>query len=52
MGRLPRLFRTEFESLGKNPIAADLGQFKVIFCFDIENGIVCVLIRIASMRQF
>ena len=32
-----------FDSLGKNPIAADLGQFRAIFCFDIGNGILCVL---------
>ena len=25
MARLPRLFELDFESLGKNPIAADLG---------------------------
>ena len=32
----------------KNPIAADKGDF----LFYIENGVLCVLIRIASMRQF
>ena len=25
---------------------------RVIFCFDIENGILCVLIRIGSSRLF
>ena len=52
MARLPRLFRTHFKSLGKNPLAADLGLFSVIFFFYIENGILCVFIRIASMRRF
>ena len=33
-------------------LAADLEKFRVIFFFDIENGILCVLIRIASMRRF
>ena len=28
MARLPRPFRTRFESLGKNPIAADYGYFR------------------------
>ena len=51
--------------LEKNPIAADLGYFTVIFFFILKmayfvfslesphrNGIFCVLIRIASMRRF
>ena len=36
----------------KNPIVADLGYFRVIFPFYIENGILCVLFRIASVRRF
>ena len=39
-------------SLGKDPIAADLGLFTVIFSFYVESGMLCVLIRIASMRRF
>ena len=42
-------------SIDKNLIAADLGYFMLIFFFFyIENGtcMLCVLIRIASMRQF
>ena len=33
--------------LEKNPIAADLGYFRLILSFYIENGILFVLIRIA-----
>ena len=36
----------------KKTLAADLGYFRVIFFFYIENGILCVFIRIASMRRF
>ena len=42
---------TTFLSPLKNLIAADLGQFRVIFLY-IEKGILCVLIRIASMRRY
>ena len=53
MAHLPRLFRTcSWVSWKKNPIAADVGSFRVIFLFYVENGILCVLIRIASMRRF
>ena len=38
-----------FSPLQKNPIAADLGYLQMIF-FYIENGILCVLLRITSMR--
>ena len=48
---LPRLFRTHFAVLCENFIAADFGVIKVFFFF-IENGILCVLIRIASIRRF
>ena len=51
MARIPWLFFVT-KSLGKNPIAADLEYFRVIFFFYIQNGILCVLIRIVSMRQF
>ena len=30
-------------------MAADLGKFRVIVFFDIENGILCVLIRIEAI---
>ena len=52
MARLPRLFRTRSFVPRKNPLAADLGLFSVIFFFTLKNSILCVLIRIASMRQF
>ena len=31
IARLPWLFRTRSESLGKTPIAADLGDFSVLY---------------------
>ena len=44
------------ESLTKiKPIAADIIVFVIIsghFLFYIENGMLCVLIRIASLRRF
>ena len=45
-------FELVLESLGKNPRAANLEKFRMIFCVYIENGILCVLIRIALMRRF
>ena len=48
-------FELVFESLGKNPIAADISIFWIIkgdFIFYIDNGMLCILIRIASMRRF
>ena len=51
----PRLFRTRSETLTKNPIAADIIAFWIIagdFHYCIDIGILCVLIRIASMRLF
>ena len=39
--RLPRLFGIVLESFAKNPIAADLGLFKVIF-FSILKMVFCV----------
>ena len=38
--------------LGPNPIVADLGQFREIFFLILRIGILCVLIRIASLRRF
>ena len=49
MARLPRLFQTRYSVPGKNPIAADFGVNKGDCLFYIENGILRVLIRIASM---
>ena len=45
-------FELVLGSLGKYLIAADLGLFRAILLFYIEYGILCVLIRIASMRRF
>ena len=47
MARLPRLFRTRFESLTKKkyPIAADIIVFRInlgAFPFYIDDGILCV----------
>ena len=36
----------------ENPIAAVLGYFRIFPFFCIENGKLCVLIRIASTRRF
>ena len=50
MACLPPCFELVLESFGKNPIAADLGKFRVIFFF-IANGtcILCVLIRMMAI---
>ena len=40
------------ESLGTNPHSYRLGIGWGDFLFYIENGILCVLIRIASSRRF
>ena len=53
MAHLPQLFRTVLESLTKkNPIAADIILFGIISgdLLYIDNGMSCVLIKIASMR--
>ena len=55
IAHLPQLFRTRFfESLTKkNLTAADIIIFGIIlgaFLFFIDNGMLCMLIRIASMR--
>ena len=51
IARLPRLFRTRYSVPGKNPIAADFGINKGDCLFYIENGILCVLIRIAIIEK-
>ena len=52
MACLLRLCRTRSRLPWKNPIAADWDNLGYFF-FYIENGILCVLIRIiAAMRQF
>ena len=48
-------FELVLESLGKNPIAADIiifGIIRVIFFSILNNVMFCVLLRIASMRRF
>ena len=48
-------FELALESLAKNPIAAIVIIFGIIlseFLFYIDNGMLCVLIRITLMRQF
>ena len=60
MACLPQLFQTlksltKKKKKKKNPIAADIIVFGFIssdFLFHIDNGMLCVLIRIASIRQF
>ena len=55
MARLPQLLRTRSGVPNKNPIAAGIIVFVIIssgFLFYIENGMLCVLIRIASIRRF
>ena len=48
-------FLLVLESLGKKSIAADIIIFWIIqanFLLYIDNGMLCVLIRIALMRRF
>ena len=52
MTRLPRLFRTRTLVPWKKSNSCRLGIIKANFLKYIENGIWCVLIRIASMRRF
>ena len=50
-----RYFELVLESIGKNPIAADIIISEIIkgdFLFYVDNGMLCVLIRIASSRRF
>ena len=59
MARTPMLiyhgyFVLILEALGKNPMVADIIIFGIInsdFLFYIDNGMLFVLIRIASMRR-
>ena len=55
MARVPGLFRTRSRVSKKNPITADIIIFLIIlgdFLFYIDDDILYVLIRIASMRRF
>ena len=56
IARVPRLFRTRSCVPNQNcPITADMIVSGIIsddLLFYIDNGMLCVLIRIASMRQF
>ena len=55
MARLHGYFELVLDFLGKNPIAGGIIIFEIIksdFLFYIDNGMLCVLIRIASMRRF
>ena len=48
-------FEPVLEFLEKNPTAADiilLGIIKGDFLYYIDNGMLCILVRIASMRRF
>ena len=45
-------FELIFESLGTKAHRCRLGIIQCVFVIHIENGILCVLIRIASMRRF
>ena len=53
MARTPRLFRTRPWVLGKNPMAADIIEYGIILGgFLSDDGLLCALIRIASIRRF
>ena len=52
MARLPRLFRTHSWVRWKKAHSCRFGIIYGVFLIHIENGILCVLIRIASMRRF
>ena len=45
-------FELVLESLGKKAHSCRFGIIKGVFIIHIENGILCVLIRIALMRRF
>ena len=48
-------FERVLESLGKTPIAADIIIFRIVkdvFLFYVDDGMLCVLIRIGLLRQF
>ena len=53
MARLPRLFRTRFWVPWRTSHSCRFEFFRVFFfLIHVENGILCVHIRIASMRRF
>ena len=52
MAHLPQLLRTDCSVPRKKFHSSKFGVIYGVFLFYIENGIVCVLIRIASMRRF
>ena len=56
LAHLPWLFQTHSKVLNKNdPIAADIIVFGIIsgnYLFYTDNGMLCILIRITSMRRF
>ena len=48
-------FELVLESLRKNPLGADIIVFVIVlgdFRFYIDNGMLCVIVRVASMRRF
>ena len=52
-GALPIALRGPAESLGIKSHSCRFGIIRVILFLDyIENGILCILIRIGSMRRF
>ena len=51
MARSPRLFRTRSGVPRKKSHSYRFGIFRMIFFFYIAIGILCVLIRITSMRR-
>ena len=52
MARLPWLFQTHSWVPWKKSHSCRCGIIQGVFLIHIENGILCVLIRITSMRQF
>ena len=52
VARVPRLIRTRSRVPRKNPTAADLGFLGWFSFLYLKCYIVCVLIKIASMRRF
>ena len=51
MAHVPRLFQIRSLVHRKNPVSADLGQFRVIFFFYIKNGMFfgAILLRINNV---
>ena len=52
MALLHSYFKHNLESLTKYPTAADIIVFGMIFFFYIDDGVLCALIKIMSMRRF